>query len=55
MNGASNGRILVIGAGFAGLSCAIELTRKGFEVEVIEATKKLTSQGTTLAALPFVE
>ncbi|KAH7068617.1 hypothetical protein FB567DRAFT_585047 [Paraphoma chrysanthemicola] len=41
----SRGRILVVGAGYAGLSTAIELTRKGFEVEVIEAAKKLTTQG----------
>ena len=43
--GGPRGRIIVVGAGYAGLSTAIELTRKGFEVEVIEHTKKLTSQG----------
>lgn len=41
----SKGRYLVIGAGYAGLAVAIELRRKGFKVEVIEAVKELTTQG----------
>lgn len=44
-NGTSRGRILVVGAGYAGLATAIELFRKGFEVEVIEAARQLTAQG----------
>ncbi len=45
MNGFSKGRFLVIGAGYAGLAAAIELKSNGFEVEVIEAVEKLTTQG----------
>jgi len=41
----SKGRIIVVGAGYGGLATAIELTRKGFEVEVFEAVKQLTTQG----------
>ncbi|KAH7110711.1 hypothetical protein EDB81DRAFT_831495 [Dactylonectria macrodidyma] len=44
-NGTPRGRILVVGAGYAGLATAIELKRKGFEVEVIEAARELTTQG----------
>jgi 2-polyprenyl-6-methoxyphenol hydroxylase-like FAD-dependent oxidoreductase len=39
------GRILVIGAGYAGLATAIELTKVGYEVEVIESVKSLSTQG----------
>ncbi len=45
MDGLSKGRFLVIGAGYAGLAAAIELKSNGFEVEVIEAVEKLTTQG----------
>ncbi|KIW24250.1 uncharacterized protein PV07_09978 [Cladophialophora immunda] len=41
----TRGRILVVGAGYGSLSCAIELHRKGFEVEVLESASKLTTQG----------
>lgn len=44
-NALANGRILVIGAGYSGLATAIELTRAGYEVEVIEAVKALSTQG----------
>ncbi len=44
-NDPARGRILVVGAGFGGLAAAIELNRKGFEVEVMEAVEKLTTQG----------
>lgn len=45
INGAPRGRLLVVGAGYGGLAVAIELTKKGFEVEVVEAVPKLTTQG----------
>ncbi|WP_421763415.1 FAD-dependent oxidoreductase [Ekhidna sp.] len=32
-------KVLIIGAGPAGLSCAYELSKKGFEVEVLEASE----------------
>ncbi|KAH8753277.1 hypothetical protein F5883DRAFT_632839 [Diaporthe sp. PMI_573] len=38
-------RFLVVGAGFAGLACAIELQRKGCEVHVAEKEKKLSESG----------
>lgn len=41
------GKILVIGAGYAGLATAIKLVRVGYEVEVIEAIKQLSTQGMT--------
>lgn len=44
-NSHPRGRFLVIGAGYAGLATAIELTLAGFEVEVIEAVKSLSTQG----------
>jgi len=37
--------VIVVGAGYAGLSAAIELTRKGVKVKVFEAASKVTSQG----------
>ncbi|KIW90820.1 uncharacterized protein Z519_08603 [Cladophialophora bantiana CBS 173.52] len=39
------GRLLVIGAGYAGLATAIELVQAGFEVEVVEAVSQLSTQG----------
>lgn len=33
-------KVLILGAGMAGLSCAYELSRLGFQVEVLEAEKK---------------
>ncbi|RSL87767.1 hypothetical protein CEP52_015424 [Fusarium oligoseptatum] len=44
-NGVTKGRLIVVGAGYAGLATAIELARKGFEVEVVEGVKQLTTQG----------
>ncbi|KAH7154773.1 hypothetical protein DER46DRAFT_688890 [Fusarium sp. MPI-SDFR-AT-0072] len=38
-------RFLVIGGGFAGLACVIELRRKGCEVHVIEKEKELSESG----------
>lgn len=39
------GRFIIVGAGYAGLTAAIELRRRGHDVEVFEATKKITKQG----------
>ncbi|KAM5383739.1 hypothetical protein ACJZ2D_001728 [Fusarium nematophilum] len=52
-NGVPRGRIIVVGAGYAGLAAAIELTRKGFEVEVVEglgsnATRVMSNWGNVL-------
>lgn len=44
--GRNRGKILVIGAGYAGLATAIELVKVGYEVEVIEAVEELSIQGT---------
>lgn len=44
-DGAVRGRIIVVGAGYAGLAAAIELTRKGFEVQVIETANNMTTRG----------
>jgi phytoene dehydrogenase-like protein len=37
--------IIVVGAGFGGLSCAIALASKGVDVQVFELAKDLTRQG----------
>ncbi|PVH76698.1 FAD/NAD(P)-binding domain-containing protein [Cadophora sp. DSE1049] len=37
--------VIVVGAGFGGLAAAIELTRKGCEVKVFEAVKRLDNKG----------
>lgn len=39
------GRFIVVGSGYGGLATAIELCRRGHEVEIIEAAKQLTTQG----------
>ncbi|KAH8812869.1 hypothetical protein F5884DRAFT_671763 [Xylogone sp. PMI_703] len=36
---------IIVGAGYGGLSTAIELAQKGFKVKVYEAVKQLTNQG----------
>ena len=41
MSGGSPGRVLVIGAGLSGLRCADLLARRGFEVEIFEATDRV--------------
>lgn len=38
-------RVIIVGAGFGGLSSAIELTRKGCKCKVFEAAKKLDNKG----------
>lgn len=38
-------RIIIVGAGFAGLACAIECRRKGHEVVVLEKFKELKVLG----------
>jgi 2-polyprenyl-6-methoxyphenol hydroxylase-like FAD-dependent oxidoreductase len=43
--------IIVVGAGYGGLSAAIELTKKGCKVRVFEAAKKLTNQGSSISSL----
>lgn len=40
-----NTTIIVVGAGYGGLTAAIELRRKGANVQVFESTKALTEQG----------
>jgi 2-polyprenyl-6-methoxyphenol hydroxylase-like FAD-dependent oxidoreductase len=37
--------VIVIGAGYAGLSAAIELARKGIKVRVFEGIAQLSDQG----------
>lgn len=37
--------VIVVGAGYGGLTSAIELRRKGANVLVFESTKALTEQG----------
>lgn len=41
MSGGSPGRVLVVGAGLSGLRCADLLARRGFEVEIFEATDRV--------------
>ena len=40
-------RVLIVGAGFAGLSCAIECKRKGHEVIVLEKFREMKILGTS--------
>ena len=42
---AARNNFIVVGAGYAGLTAAIELRRGGFVVDVFESTKELTNQG----------
>lgn len=41
------GRVAVVGAGLAGLSAAVELKRRGFEVEVFERSRLLGGRATS--------
>lgn len=36
---------IVVGAGFGGLTAAIELERRGYSVEVLESAQELTKKG----------
>ena len=51
--GISRPRVLVIGAGFAGLSCAYQLQRAGADVQVLEARNRVGGRVLTLNT--FVE
>lgn len=46
-----NRRVVVIGAGFAGLACAYELRRAGFDVMVLEARNRVGGRVLTFADL----
>ena len=35
------GRVAVVGAGLAGLTCAVELHRRGYEIAALEASDAL--------------
>jgi monoamine oxidase len=41
----SRGHFIVVGAGFGGLSAAIELNSKGFDVDIFESAKELLPLG----------
>jgi monoamine oxidase len=43
-------KIIIVGAGFAGLSCAIESRRKGHEVILLERFKELKVLGKFLVS-----
>ncbi|KIJ64201.1 hypothetical protein HYDPIDRAFT_175598 [Hydnomerulius pinastri MD-312] len=43
--GSTGIKIVIVGAGYGGLACAIECTRKGHEVIVLEKVKELKIQG----------
>jgi salicylate hydroxylase len=45
-------KIIVVGGGFAGLSAAIALSKKGHEVVVLEATKEFQNSGGILSFYP---
>jgi dimethylamine/trimethylamine dehydrogenase len=49
---ASEGRVLVVGAGPAGLECARALGQRGYEVHLAEATETLGGRVVAEAALP---
>jgi monoamine oxidase len=44
-------RILIVGAGFAGLACAFELVAAGYEVQVLEARKRVGGRVQSLREL----
>jgi monoamine oxidase len=46
--GGSRPRVVVIGAGFAGLSCAYQLNRAGADVQVLEARNRVGGRVFTL-------
>jgi dimethylamine/trimethylamine dehydrogenase len=48
----SDRRVLVVGAGPAGLECALALGRRGYEVAVVEASRELGGRLRAEAALP---
>ncbi|EXJ68172.1 uncharacterized protein A1O5_08787 [Cladophialophora psammophila CBS 110553] len=48
MSNLDNVSVIIVGAGFGGLTTAIELRRKGASVLVFESTKTLTEQGDTI-------
>jgi len=50
--GSSGIKIVVVGAGYAGLACAIECTRKGHEVVILEKVQKLKILGDILSLGP---
>ena len=41
-------KCVVVGAGFAGLTSAVYLSKAGYQVEVIEASKKLGGRAYSL-------
>jgi len=45
MGNLENVTVIVVGAGYGGLTTAIELKRKGANVLVFESTKRITEQG----------
>lgn len=53
MSNLKNATIVVVGAGYGGLTTAIELRRKGASVRVYESTKALSEQGSAPDAGDF--
>jgi len=50
--GSTGIKIIVVGAGYAGLACAIECTRKGHDVVILERVQKLKVLGDILSLGP---